>query len=113
VSKTVYKGYFIPGANTHGDTDGPVILATDEEVASLLQADRESLTWFDHGAGTAVVRRDMQLDDNAPVNSAATKMMSMTTTVGLTIRGPMINFPRGNHPLRSTRQEHGVRDTHT
>ena len=93
-----YTGYYIPGPNDHGDTDGLVAFLTADEVADLLQTTVPNLAWIDHGAGRMVLRQDMQLDDAAPLNPAAVTVLQHATSLGAhdalpAIRGPVICFP--------------------
>jgi hypothetical protein len=94
----LYYGYYIPGPNDHGDRVGEVLFANIEEVASLFQVDVGELSRIDFGRGSMIVRTDMQLDNGAPLNPVATRLLAIRTELGLAIRGPACTFVRGKAP---------------
>lgn len=97
-----YSGYYIPGPNDHGDTAVSILVRDAEELASLLQATVDTLCWIDFGGKQPCrmfMREDMQQDDGAPVNGAATKILLMTTQLEkVAIRGPAATFLRNESP---------------
>lgn len=105
----LYLGYYIPGPNDHGDIDGLVLFKDVSELASLLQTEEEDLSWIDHGAGRMMLRSGMQIEDDAPPNSAATHLLRIGTKLAdfdalPLIRGPIVNFRVNQAPPLATKR---------
>lgn len=66
------------------------------EVASLLGVTVDELTFLPYGEKQQMVMVEaVQLDDDAPVNTNATRVLKKLANIPVTIRGHVVCFPEG------------------